>query len=139
MVSLIPDSHRYLLDDPIYVVATTVMKDGQPQSSVVWWDSEGEYIRINTTTARQKARNLGRNPKITILALNPKDPYHWMEVRGVVESTSEEGGRDHIETLSWKYTGQKYYGGYTQRNPADETRMIVSIRPVKVLVYPSHK
>jgi PPOX class probable F420-dependent enzyme len=137
MVNLIPDSHRYLLDDPVYVVATTVMPDGQPQSSVVWWDSEGDYVRINTITGRQKARNLQRSPKITLLAMDPKTPYRWMEVRGVVESIVEEGGREHIEKLSWKYEGKKFYGGYTQRDPDSETRVVVNIRPTRVIIYPA--
>ena len=136
MTLSIPDSHKALLEDPVYVVATTVMPDGQPQSTVVWWDSEGDYIRINTARGRQKDKNLLTNPKITIMAVDPKDPYHFLEVRGTVESIVEEGGREHIEKLSWKYMGQKYYGGYNKwKKPEDETRLIVNIRPTKIVTH----
>ena len=136
MTFSIPDSHKALLDGPVYVVATTVMPDGQPQSTVVWWDSEGDYVRINTARGRQKEKNLLDNPKITIIAVDPKDPYHFLEVRGVVESISEAGGQDHIEKLSWKYTGQKYYGGFNNwKKPEDEIRLVVNIRPTKIITH----
>ncbi len=137
MTATIPESHRDLLDGPVYVVATTVMPSGQPQSTIVWWDSEGDFVRINTVVGRQKEKNLARNSKITIMAVDPKDPYRWMEVQGTVDFMVEEGGREHIESLSHKYTGQKYYGGYNKTTrPEDQTRVIVNIRPTKVVVYP---
>jgi len=136
MIALIPETHQDLLERPIFVVATTVMPDGQPQSTVVWWDDEGDFVRINTARGRQKEKNLLRNPKITLMAVDPDDGYHWLEIRGVVDSMTEEGGVEHIEALSRKYNnGQGYYGGYTQKKPEDETRLIVYIRPLKVVTH----
>jgi PPOX class probable F420-dependent enzyme len=135
MVALIPETHQDLLDRPIFVVVTTLMPDGQPQSTVVWWDYDGDYVRFNTAKGRQKEKNLLDNPKVTILALDPQNGYHWLEIRGEVESITEAGGREHIEKLSQKYTGQKYYGGFNNYSkPEDETRLIVNIRPKKVTV-----
>jgi PPOX class probable F420-dependent enzyme len=137
MNSLIPDTHKDLVEKPVYVTLTTVLPDGQPQSSIVWWDSEGDYILVNTARGRQKEKDMARNPKVTILAMDPTDPYRWMEVRGVVEEMTEEGGVDGIEKLSWKYVNQKYYGGYApEERRHQETRVRVKIRPTKVVVYP---
>lgn len=133
MVALIPETHQDLLDRPIYVVATTVMPDGQPQSTVVWWDYEGDFIRFNTADGRQKPKNIRQNPKITLLALDPNNPFHWLEIRGVVEEMTTEGGVEHIESLSRKYTGRGYYGDFnTHSSPDTETRLVVKVRPVKV-------
>lgn len=133
MVALVPESHQDLLERRVFVVATTLMPDGTPQSSVIWWDYDGDYIRMNTATGRQKEKNLLDNPKITLVALDPDNGYRYIEIRGVVESVTEEGGREHIEKLSWKYENQKYYGGFnTWANPDDETRLIVNIRPTRV-------
>lgn len=133
MVAMIPASHQDLLDRPIYVVATTLMPDGQPQSTVVWWDYDGDFIRINTAEGRQKPRNIRRDPKITLLALDPNNGFHWLEIRGVVEEMTTEGGVEHIEALSRKYTGHGYYGDFnTHSSPETETRLLVKIRPVKV-------
>jgi PPOX class probable F420-dependent enzyme len=137
MAEQIPDELKDLLERPIYPVVTTVMPDGQPQSTVVWADYDGEFVRINTVRGRQKDRNLRRNPKVTLVFVDPDNAYRWMEVRGEVESMTEQGGVDHIESLSRKYNnGQKYYGGWnTRTTPATETRVIVNIRPTKVFAY----
>ncbi|HUN06170.1 MAG TPA: PPOX class F420-dependent oxidoreductase [Aggregatilineales bacterium] len=133
MVALIPETHQDLLDRPIYVVATTVMPDGQPQSTVVWWDYEGDFIRFNTADGRQKPKNIRQNPKITLLALDPNNPFHWLEIRGVVEEMTTEGGVEHIESLSRKYTGRAYYSDFnTRSSPDTETRLVVKVRPIKV-------
>lgn len=137
MTVTIPDSHKDLFEKPVYVALTTVMPDGQPQSTVVWTDYDGEYVRVNVTRGRQKTKNMERNPKVTVLAIDPENPYRWIEVRGMVEEISEQGGVEHINTLSRKYTGRGYYGDFApaeRRN--EETRLLVKIRPVKVVVYP---
>lgn len=131
----IPDSHKDLFEKPYYAVVTTVMPDGQPQSTVVWADFDGENVRFNTARGRQKDKNLQENPKVTLVVVNPNDGYNWIEVRGEAEVT-EEGGQEHIEKLSWKYMGQKYYGGFNQwSKPEDETRLVVTIRATKVNVH----
>jgi PPOX class probable F420-dependent enzyme len=128
----IPDTHKDLLENPYYAVVTTVMPDGQPQSTVVWADYDGKNVRFNTARGRQKDKNLERDPKVTLVIVDPNDGYHWLEVRGIAHVT-EEGGREQIEALSHKYMGQKYYGGYnTWKKPEDETRLVVTIEATKV-------
>jgi len=136
MSESIPDSYRDLFEKPVYAVLTTIMPDGQPQSSVVWTDYDGQYVRVNTTRGRQKDRNMQRNPKVSILLMDPENPYRWIEVRGQVDRGTEEGAVDHIEALSWKYKGQKYYGGFRKKTPDQETRVIYRITPTRVMIYP---
>jgi PPOX class probable F420-dependent enzyme len=137
MSATIPDDFRDLFERPIYAVVTTVMPSGQPQSTVVWVDYDGTFVRINTVQGRQKERNLRRNPKITLVLLDPDNAYRWIEVRGQVESITEGGGVEHIEALSRKYNnGRAYYGDWnTRTTPQTETRVVVNIRPVKVFPY----
>jgi PPOX class probable F420-dependent enzyme len=114
------------------------MPDGQPQSSVTWVDYDGECVIINSARGRQKDKNVARNPKVTIMAVDPKDPYRRMEIRGTVEEITEQGGVESIEKLSRKYMNKPYYGegGYRGGSPSEETRVIYKIRPQKVLVFP---
>lgn len=136
MSATIPASHLELLTTPVYTVLTTLMKDGHPQSTVVWCDYDGEYIRINSNTSRQKDKNLRRDPRVTLLVLDPQNPYYWMEVRGEVAEITEEGAKEHIESLSWLYEGKKFYGGYAAaEREHTETRVMYKIRPLKVYAY----
>jgi PPOX class probable F420-dependent enzyme len=113
MPAVIPDTVRDLLERPIVAAAVTVMTDGQPQATPVWFDHDGTYFRINTAEGRQKARNLARNSKVTLLVIDPQNPFHWIEVRGHVAQVNDEehGGRAHINALSLKYRGDPDYKG----------------------------
>lgn len=140
MTITIPDSHKDLLEKPVYAALTTLMPDGQPQSTVVWADYDGQYVRINVTRGRQKTKNMERNPKVSLLAVDPQDPFRWIEVRGTVEEITEQGGVEHIEALARKYVGRGYYGDFApaeRRN--QETRLLVKIRPTKVVIFPSRR
>ncbi len=138
MTAPIPPSHADLLQRPVYVVLTTLMPDGQPQSSVVWCDYDGQYVRVNSARGRQKDKNMRADPRVTVLALDPQDPFRWLEVRGVVAAITAEGAVEHIHALSRKYTGQPYYGGFAPaERQQQETRVLYAIQPVRVVAFPS--
>src|SRR5690349_373863 len=100
----IPDSHKDLLTEPVYAVLVTMMPDGQPpQAQVVWADLIGDHIMVNTEASRQKARNMERSPLVTLLYVDPNDAYRWIEVRGVIDSMSQEDGVEMINHLAQKY------------------------------------
>jgi hypothetical protein len=69
----IPASHLGLLTKPICAVLTTTGRDGQPQSSVVWVDVDGECARINTTLERQEGRNMLADPNVSLLVVDSDD------------------------------------------------------------------
>jgi PPOX class probable F420-dependent enzyme len=128
----IPDSYKDLLEGPVVVVLVTVMPDGQPQATPVWCNTDGTHVLINTARGRQKDRNLRANPKATVLAIDPKNPYRWMEIRGLVTEITEEGALDHINALSKLYTGS---GDFYAQNPqarGQETRVTYQITPVRI-------
>ena len=106
----IPASHLDLLTGPVVVGLATIQPDGQPQVTPVWIDYVDGEIRINTAAGRQKWKNLVERPLATILAIDPQDPYRWMEVRGRIVRHSEERGDEIINELSHKYTGADYQG-----------------------------
>jgi PPOX class probable F420-dependent enzyme len=87
----------------------TLMPDGQPQAQLTWIDTDGEHLLINTEPQRQRAHNVRRDPRITVLLHSSTDPYDWAEVRGHIAETVEgQPARDHIDELSRKYTGGDY-------------------------------
>jgi PPOX class probable F420-dependent enzyme len=106
----------------------TLMPDGQPQALLTWVDSDGEHVLVNTEPQRQKARNLRRDPRITVLIHSADDPWDWAEVRGrVVETVNGDQARRHIDELARKYVGTDY------RNPiGPQGRVILKIAADKV-------
>ena len=48
-----------------FAALTTIMPDGHPQTQVMWVDTEGDHLLINTEVHRQKFRNVERDPNTT--------------------------------------------------------------------------
>jgi PPOX class probable F420-dependent enzyme len=134
MPVVIPDSHRDLLTEAVHGILTTIMPDGQPQSSIVWVDYDDECLLINTTLERQKGRNMQANPKVTVLVVDPHNGSRWIEIRGRVVDICPDGTSAHADKLTRLYTGKQHFYGdiYPVQQKVKETRVIVKIEPVKV-------
>lgn len=134
MSAQIPASHKDLIEGPVCATVSTVFEDGQPQSSVIWTKLDGDNIKFSVTTTRQKTKNIEKNPKVSILAIDPQNPYRYLEVRGEA-SYSEEGAYDLINELAKAYVGKdEYYGGVAPaENKAKEQRLIVTVEPTHVV------
>lgn len=130
----IPDDFKDLLERPIVVTLVTLMPDGQPQASAVWFSYDGERIWVNTARGRQKDKNMTERPKVTILSVDPNDPYRFLEVRGVIDEITEQGAEEHIDQLSWKYDNKSFYGADPSRRQR-EKRVIYKIRPIRVVAH----
>jgi PPOX class probable F420-dependent enzyme len=106
----------------------TLMPSGQPQALLTWVDTDGEYVLVNTEPTRQRAKNVSRDPRITVLIHSADDPWDWAEVRGhVVGTATGDEARAHIDELSRKYVGTDY------RNPiGPQGRIILKISADKV-------
>lgn len=106
----------------------TLMPDGQPQALLTWIDTDGENLLVNTEPQRQKARNIRRDPRVTVLIHSADNAWDWAEARGrVIESIDGQPARDHIDELSHKYLGKDY------PNPIGaQGRIIYVIKPDKV-------
>ncbi len=140
MVITIPQSHRDLLEEPIHAILTTMMPNGQPQSTIVWCNYDKTHILVNTTRERQKGKNMQDNPKVTLLVIDPTDAGRWIEVRGIVELT-ESGALEHLDEITQQYTNKlQYYGDiFPIEQREKETRIISKIQPIKVNMDAIHK
>ena len=136
MSATIPDTHKDLLKESACIIISTVFDNGQPQSSVVWKKFDGEKIQFSLTTDRQKTKNMQKNPKISVLAIDDANPYKYIELRGEVTITSE-GAIDLLDELAKIYTGKdKFYGGVAPaENQHKEQRVMVTLKPSHVVTY----
>jgi PPOX class probable F420-dependent enzyme len=101
----------------------TIMPDGSPQVTPVWFDTEDEYIRVNTNEGRIKDRNMKARPQVAMVIQDPNDPYRYLGIRGEVVSHTTEGADEHINKLSIQYDDKPW----TYRN--GQRRIIYKIRP----------
>lgn len=106
-----------------FLFLATVNKKGVPQVTPVWFDSDGEYILINTNEGRAKDRNMKNNPEVAMVIQDPSDPYRYLGVRGKVITTTTDGADEHINMLSMRYYGKPW----TYRE--GQKRIIFKIQP----------
>ena len=125
-----PDSHKDLLGKKAFANLATVSAGGAPQVTPVWFDTEGDLIRINTAKGRVKDRNLRANPAVALSVMDPDNPYRYVQVRGRVTEVTESGADAHIDGLAKKYMG---VDRYPHRRPG-EVRVIFKIKPERVQV-----
>lgn len=132
----IPGSHRDLVDCPPVAALTTLMPDGSPQTSVVWCDTQGGVLRVNTMRGFRKERNMRRDPRVTLLCYDPRQPLRYLEIRGAVASMTENDAQDHLDRLASKYMGRpvRYFGDCVAAElAATEMPVLIRIEPDHVV------
>ena len=106
----------------------TIMPDGTPQVTPVWFDYHGGRVRVNTAKGRVKARNLKPGAAVALSIMDPDNPYRYVQIRGRVASATETGADAHIDSMAKKYLGKDQY---PFRQPG-EVRVMYEIEPVSV-------
>lgn len=129
MSATVPASHTDMMNGPVYGVFNTHMPNGDIQSTLVWFDYDGEYIYINTKRGRIKERNVVANPNVSLLAVDTANPWKYISIRGKVVDISEENTVQHLDKLTRIYLGQDHYYGVVEPVEALQgiTRCILKI------------
>lgn len=123
----LPEKVRTLADAPTYVTLATLQSDGSPRLTVLWIERDGDDLLLSTVRGRAKERDIDRDPRVGLLFLDQKDPYSYVEIRGTA-SLTDEGGRELIDRLAVKYTGEPY-----KWDGPDAIRVVIRVTPTRVL------
>ena len=110
-------------DSKALLFLATIMPDGSPQVTPVWFDTDGEYILINTNEGRVKDRNMKARPRVAMTIQDPNETYRYLGIRGEVVGHTTEGADEHINKLSLKYDNKPWTYRETQK------RIIFKIKP----------
>jgi len=122
-----PESHQDLLNAEVAMLAT-LGPDGYPQVTALWFlFDDDSTLKLSLNTTRQKVKNLQRHPECTLFILDPANPYRTLEVRARAQITPD------AEYAFAKKLGAKYGGvDFSTNDRPGETRVVVSLQPVKV-------
>jgi PPOX class probable F420-dependent enzyme len=124
----IPAAFKDLTEKKAFANLATLMPDGSPQVTPVWFDVANGRVRVNTAKGRVKARNMHDGSSVALSILDPDNPYRYMQIRGRVVRTTEQGADAHIDALAKKYLGKDKY----PFRQAGEVRVMYEIEPVAV-------
>jgi PPOX class probable F420-dependent enzyme len=126
MATLDEPGVRELLAQPNYAVVSTLNANGSIHSTIVWISAEDGAVAVNSAVGRLWPTNLERDPRVTVLVFESGNPYHFLEIRGTAEG-STEGADEHINRLTKKYIGQDEY---PSRQPGEQR--------IKFVITPDH-
>ncbi|MGA3399254.1 MAG: PPOX class F420-dependent oxidoreductase [Acetobacteraceae bacterium] len=87
----------------------TIMPDGSPHVTPVWFDFADGKMRINTVCGRVKERNMARDARVALSVVDPDDSDRHIQLRGVVNRMTEVGAIAHNNALARKYLGLDVY------------------------------
>ncbi len=115
----IPETHTDLLKDEkkAFLYLTTLMPNGSPQVTPVWFNTDGEFILINTAIGRVKDKNMRARPQVALCIQDPTNAYRYIQVHGSVVEYTTDGADDHIDKLTLKYRG---ISKYPSRQPGEQ-------------------
>ena len=129
MAAYIPKKYQDLLTTkPALAHLGTIMPDGRPQVTPIWFSYEDERIILNSARGRVKDRNMRERPQVALSIVDPDNAFRYIQIMGAVTEITEDGGDAHIDQLAQKYLGKSRY---PWRQP-DEVRVIYKITPERV-------
>src|SRR5258708_30554741 len=100
-MAVIPENFLDLLQEKkAFGHLATIMPDGTPQVTPVWFDYTGGMIRVNTAKGRVKARNLKEGAPVALSIMDPDNAYRYMQIRGRVKRVSQAAGDQHLNSLA---------------------------------------
>lgn len=124
-MAAIPENYLDLTQKKAFAQLATLMPDGSPHVSPVWFEYDGQHILVNSAKGRVKDRNIRRDPRVGIDILDPDNPYRHLSIRGRVVDITENGADEQVDKLAKKYLGQDKY----PYRAAGEVRVLYKIEP----------
>lgn len=99
---------KALLSRPNFAHLSTLMPDGSPNSTPVWIGLEGDHILLATGEQTLKARNLRRDPRLSLSVIDFHNPYEEVQIRGRAVDFRDDSDLAAMDKISHKYTGAPF-------------------------------
>ena len=129
-MSIVPESHMDLHSDEVTALAylATIMPDGSPQVTPLWFNTDGTHIIISSAKGRVKDRNMRARPQVALAIQDPATDNRYLQIRGRVVEIIEQGALDVMDELSMKYRKRHW-------KPVEgQTRVAYKILPESVFI-----
>ncbi len=116
---------------PILGVLATVNPDGSPQATPIWYYYDGEHFNVTCYNHRVKARNIRRDPRVTLVVVDTANIGEPLIVNGTAELV-EEGAAEATERVAIRYEGEEAGRVSAAGLNAAGPRLIIRITPDRI-------
>jgi len=124
----VPPEYTDLFEKPSIATLCSLLPSGHPQVTPVWAGYDDEYVLVTTRKETQKYRNVTADSRVTVTVIDPDDIYRYVEIRGEVEKTPEDGALAFSDTQAQRYWGTDEFP-FAREAP----RALLHIRPRRVV------
>ena len=120
---------RGYLSQPLIADIATTKKDGSPQITPVWYDFDGTYMYVSTTSDRAKARNIKRDNRI-VISVRDKNAEKVVLFSGTASILDD---RDHalVRRIAARYTPPDQLDSFLSGLEAN--RVILRMKPTRTI------
>jgi len=122
---------KSLLSRPNFAHLATLMPDGSPNVTPVWFGLDGDHLLVSTSDGSLKARNLRRDPRVGLSVIDFHDPYEEVQIRGRVIEIRPDTNFQAIDANSHKYIG----AAFPMRN-ASQIVMVIEVEKARYTKLP---
>ena len=127
----LPDELKAVIDGKNFAHLTTLDPDGSPHATAMWVARDGDLIVFNTAEGRRKWRNVQQDPRVAISISPAGKPYVNYAIAGKVIDMRTSDGREVIDRLSEKYTGNPVY----QHMTPGMVRVTIIVEPTRIAAW----
>ena len=130
-MTLKPERLAEITEPPVLGILTTVNPDGSPQATPIWYYYDGEHFNVTCYDHRVKARNIKRDPRVTLVVVDTANYGDPLIVSGAAVLV-EEGAAEATERVAIRYEGEKAGRESAARLNARGQRVIIRIMPQRI-------
>lgn len=87
-----PQAIDQFLDEQHVGIIATINKDGTPNPMPIWYLHRGGAFLMRTGANSAKAKNIRRDPRISIVVQSEQLPYKSVTVWGTATLSGDDGG-----------------------------------------------
>jgi PPOX class probable F420-dependent enzyme len=131
LASITPEIRNFLESMRVPCVISTLRPDGHPITSATWYGFIGDAIVVSTPAARNKARNVRQDPRVSFLVDTKEMPYRGVAIEGQAEVVPDADGAI-IAAIVTRYLGPDAAAQMLARLDDRGERVILRIHPERV-------
>jgi PPOX class probable F420-dependent enzyme len=127
------ESHAFLLERARTAKAATVRPDGRSHITPVWFDLDGDDLVFTTWHTTVKARDLRRDPRISLCVDDERPPFSFVLIEGTARlSDNLDEVRAWATRIAGRYMGVMRAKAYGARNGV-AGELLVRVTPTRVV------
>ena len=122
----------FLMDGTRTAKLATVRADGRPHIAPVWFVLDGETIVFTTWHTTVKAKNMLRDPRVSLSIDDDTPPFAFALIDGIAALTDDvDELRIWATRIAARYMGEEQAAAYGERNGVPG-ELLVRVTPTKV-------